>query len=178
MGSSRSFRADGTKKFGRSAKGSKVVRQHGKSQRDSQSTPSLPQSSTATASSSVTTPTASTPASPWKLAFVQQTDSSFMKWPPEIHKVIFSLLPVTVFLEPTNNPLNPTELRKLYEHIRDARGDDRAICGPFHHVQEETSTFPLDRPQPKEFERLPDQWRFLLTRSAQNWVLLQGGVTN
>jgi hypothetical protein len=43
-----------------------------------------------------------------------------------------------------NCPLNPTELRKLYNHIRD--DDGGAITGPFHRAKSETSTFPGDYP--------------------------------
>jgi hypothetical protein len=45
----------------------------------------------------------------------------------------------------TNCPLNAAELRKLYEHIRSARGDERAINGRWHTAKKERTTFHHDK---------------------------------
>jgi len=44
-----------------------------------------------------------------------------------------------------NCPLSAGELRKLYEHIRGARGDERAINGRWHTAKKERTTFPSDK---------------------------------
>lgn len=44
-----------------------------------------------------------------------------------------------------NCPLDTAERRKLYEHIRDARGSQRAINGRWHTAKKERATFPSDK---------------------------------
>jgi hypothetical protein len=78
---------------------------------------SLPQLSTAASSSSIATPAVSTPAPPWKIAAIPQT-GPLASLPTELHKEIFSHLPVTDF----------SALRAVCQEWRFSRG----IAGQSH----------------------------------------------
>lgn len=46
-------------------------------------------------------------------------------------------------------PLSPPEVRKLYDRIKDARGDEIDIRGRWHTAKKERTTFPHDKPEKK-----------------------------